>query len=617
VEPGVDSVAHPEPAAGQPFGMLEDRGAVLPRHGHAAELALLGLGVQPSRVLVQVHAFLARWPCGSLPENNTTVCSVVVDLRRRSEGADHVPRPKEQSQADEDEQGRMPHPSSPSAILAAMPSLLAATIVFGASAAVLVLEILAGRLMAPYVGVTLETFTAIIGTILAGIAAGSWLGGKAADRYEPRRLLGPEVVAGGVLALLSIPIVDYLGYGTGSAASRASVLLLAATGFFLPAAALSAVTPTVVKMQLGDLANTGSIVGRLSAVSTAGALVGTFITGFVLVAAWPTRPIIHGIGILLVIAGLALWLWLWPRDQRPTAALMSVIVVAALMPFVAGHPCEQESAYFCVRVVEDPERATGRILYLDTYRNSYVDLEDPTYLGFTYSQTLSDVIEAVFPGDAPISAAHIGGGGMTMPSYLRATRPGSAQTVMELDPLVVATAVDELAFELGPDVAIVTGDARLNIRTIPEGSLDLLVGDAFSGLSVPWHLTTREFVTAIADRLSPNGVYALNLIDYPPLAFARAEAATLAEVFDNVAILAPAERLRGDRGPNFVLVASNADLPIEDILARNAARGDDEAAVGSWGYSSQNDIGFDEFTDGAVILTDDFAPVDQLMNPYP
>jgi spermidine synthase len=419
-----------------------------------------------------------------------------------------------------------------------------------------------------------------------------------------------------VLALLSIPIVDYLGYGMLSARSG-SVLLLAVTGFFLPAAVLSAVTPTVVKMQLADLADTGSVVGRLSAVSTAGGLVGTFITGFVLVAAWPTRPIIHGVGIALVVAGLGLWIWLWPRERRPSGGVLSVVVIAALLPFATTHPCEQESAYFCVRVVEDPERPTGRVLYLDTYRNSYVDLEDPTYLGFTYSQAMSDVIEVMFPGDDPVTAAHVGGGGLTIPRYLRATRPGSPQTVLELDPLVIEVAIEELGFEPGPDVTVITGDARLNIEEIPSGSLDLLVGDAFSGLSVPWHLTTREFASAIEDRLKPDGVYALNLIDYPPLAFARAEAATLAAVFDHVAILSPAERLRGDEGPNFVMVASNRDIPIEDVLARNASRGDDEAAIGSWGYASRDDIGFEDFTRGAAVLTDDFAPVDQLMNPYP
>ena len=89
-----------------------------------------------------------------------------------------------------------------------MPPVLAGLIVFGASAAILVLEILAVRLLAPFMGITLETTTAVIGTVLAGIALGTWLGGRTADRVDPRRLLGPVLIVGGVLAIAVIPLVD-------------------------------------------------------------------------------------------------------------------------------------------------------------------------------------------------------------------------------------------------------------------------------------------------------------------------------------------------------------------------------------------------------------------------
>ncbi len=161
---------------------------------------------------------------------------------------------------------------------------------FGASAAVLVLEILAARLLAPYVGVTLETYTAIIGVVLAGIACGSWAGGRLADRATPRRLLGPELIAGGLLAMATLPVVRLLGEA-GEDGGTADLALLGLLGFFPPAAVLSAVVPTVVKLQLGDLGETGAVVGRLSALSTLGALFGTFATGFVLVAALPNAPI--------------------------------------------------------------------------------------------------------------------------------------------------------------------------------------------------------------------------------------------------------------------------------------------------------------------------------------
>src|SRR5687767_12119741 len=156
-----------------------------------------------------------------------------------------------------------------------MPPLAAGALVFFASAAVLVLEILAGRLLAPYVGVTLETYSGIIGVVLAGIALGTWLGGMAADRVDPNRLLGPLLVWGGGLALLSVPAISWLGPASVNGGPE-QIVTLAAVGFFGPAAVLSAIAPTVVKLQLADLHVTGSVVGRLSALGTAGAIAGTF-----------------------------------------------------------------------------------------------------------------------------------------------------------------------------------------------------------------------------------------------------------------------------------------------------------------------------------------------------
>jgi spermidine synthase len=497
-----------------------------------------------------------------------------------------------------------------------MPSLIAALLVFASSAAVLVLEILAGRLLAPYVGVTLESFTGIIGVILAGIAAGSWAGGRLADRRDPRSLLGPTLVLGGIFALLSIPVVDYLGANMRGARADVVVILTLA-GFFLPAAVLSAVTPTVIKIQLHDLDNTGAVVGRLSAISTVGGLVGTFATGFVLVAAWPTRPIIRAVGAVLLVAGFAVWLWL-ARHRRPGAGLMIGALVASAASFAAAHPCEYESAYFCAFVETDPDDPSGRVLWLDTLRHSYVDLDDPTHLDFSYSQTMSDVLAAIAPPGQPLDVAHIGGGGLSLPRYLRATRPGTRSTVLELDPLLTDIAVDELGYTPGPDIHIVTGDARVNITDIPDGSQDVVIGDAFGGVSVPWHLTTAEFLAQVRQVLRPGGVYALNLIDYPPLGFARAEAVTLAEVFDHVAVFAPPARLAGDDGGNFVVVASDEPLPVAAILQRNAERGDDEEVVTTGdGPSPDATPSFDTFVGDAEVLVDDHAPVDQLLNPYP
>ena len=477
-----------------------------------------------------------------------------------------------------------------------MPRRLADLLVFVTSGCVLVLEILAARLLAPYVGVTLETYTAIIGTMLAGIAAGTWAGGAASDRLDPRRLIGPLLVAGGALAVASIPLVRGLGR-TGGGENQAVVLAMAA--FLLPAAVLSAVSPAVVKLQLRDLAETGSVVGRLSALGTAGAILGTFLAGFVLVEAAPTSTSIAVVGVLLLVAGVPLWV----RLGRPAAGSVAAVVVVALvgtpLAVLAGDPCDRETTYHCARIEDDPDRAGGRLLLLDTVRHSYVDLDDPTHLEFAYTRAFGAVVEALAPAGA-LDVLHVGGGGFTMPRHIAATRPGSTATVLEIDGGVVDLVRDRLDLASVPDLDVRVGDARVLLTDIPAGSVDVVLGDAFGGLAVPWHLTTEEAATDIARTLRDGGVYAVNVIDYPPLRFARAEVATLRAVFDHVALVTGASTATGDEGGNLVLVAS--DSPLDTGGLADALAGELVVVAGR---------ALDGFAGGAPVLRDDHAPVDQ------
>jgi spermidine synthase len=487
-----------------------------------------------------------------------------------------------------------------------MPTLLASLIVFVTSAGVLVLEILAGRLLAPYVGVTLETYTGIIGTVLAGIALGNWWGGRLADARDPRTLLGPTIAVGGMLAMACLPIVRTFGPAL-SGRDPGAIVTLAFLGFFVPATVLSGVTPMVVKIQLDSLRMTGRTVGRLSAISTAGALFGTFITGFVLLAAFPTPPIVVAVGVLLVTAGIALWTWL-PRHGRASQPPVIVGAVAlAALGLAVGTPCEQETPYFCATVVDDPESGSGRLLILDTLRHSYVDLDDPTHLEFEYAGAVVDVVDAHFPHEQALDVLHVGGGGFTLPQYFEATRPGTDSLVLELDPELLTLARDELGLETSPELEVRTGDARLAIQQLPDGSQDVVVGDAFGGLAVPWHLATAEFVDDVQRVLRPDGIYVLNLIDHPPLAFARAETATIADAFPDTAVIAPRERLDGSEGGNFVLVGGTLDgAHIQEQLDARAA--DNVVITGDER---------EEFSADARVLTDDYAPVDQLLEPRP
>jgi SAM-dependent methyltransferase len=481
--------------------------------------------------------------------------------------------------------------------------LLAGVLVFVCSAAVLMLEILAGRLLAPYVGISLQTYTSIIGTVLAGIALGAWAGGRVADRVDPHRLLGPVIAIGGVLAFCTVPIIRALG-SQSAESPGASTLVLSFAAFFLPAVVLSAVTPMVVKLQLHDLSGTGSVVGRLSGISTAGALVGTFVTGFVLVATTPTRTIIYVVGATLVALGVALSIWLSRRDSVVLVLIVAMAAGGFTLGVVASEPCQVESAYYCMRIERDVFNSDGRILWLDNVRHSYVDLADPTHLEFDYTRSFADAVATAFPGSQPLEALHIGGGGFTFPRYLAATRPGTQSTVLEIDLEVLDLARAELGLRTSPALRVRIGDARLGIRGEPNDSRDLVVGDAFGSLSVPWHLTTREFLREIDRVLRPRGIYVQNVIDYPTFRFARAQLATLRERFEYVAAVAPQSSFDGLSGSNVVLIASHHPLDHRELAGLVREHGDvvlDAAAL-------------DRFIGSAPVITDDFAPVDQWLN---
>ena len=479
-----------------------------------------------------------------------------------------------------------------------MPQLLARSLVFTTSAAVLILEILAGRLLAPYLGVSLEVFTGIIGVILAGISVGAWAGGRAADRGDPHRLIGPLLVAGGLTAMASPLLVDLVG--PAASTGPLSIVGLSLIGFFAPAAILSAIPPIVVKIRLASLQETGSVVGTYSAIGTAGAIFGTFVTGFVLIAAFPTRPIVIVVGVVLVVFGVALWTG--RRAWTVTASVAALLLLSGLALVFDG-PCQYETSYHCAEVVADTGRPSGRLLILDRGHNSYVDLDDPTHLEFRYIRVMADLIDVEMPA-GPLEVVSIGGGGFTLPGYLAATRPGTEHKVLEIDASLIDIGRRHLGFE--DEAEVIVDDARRSITDVASGSVDVVVGDAFTGLTVPWHLTTVEFVEMIGDTLAPGGIYTVNVIDRPEARFARAEAATLSEVFDHVAVFAPEAYFTGARGGNYVLVGSDAPIDVDEVRAALSSRGGVEVGL--------NGDELARFIDDARPLTDDFAPVDQMLS---
>jgi MFS family permease len=481
----------------------------------------------------------------------------------------------------------------------ALPPVAAASLVFVAAGAVLVMEILAVRLLAPYVGLTLETTTSIIGAALAGIASGAAIGGYLADRTNTRRLVVILLLLGGVLTLLTVPAVRWLGPGaTGHGELAALGITLVA---LVPAAAvLSAVSPAVAHLQLHDLRASGTVVGRLSAWATAGALVGTFGTGFVLVPLMPVTTAFLAIGAVLLIAGISLGA---SSQLLPPVGLAAVAIGAVALgaSTTALHsPCLEETHYHCLRTATEASRPGGYSLVLDDGFQSFVDPDDPRRLEYAYTRWIGDAIDSLGPQGAPLDGVFIGGGGLTLPRWLDATRPGSRAQVLEVDSDLVDFVENRLDLRESDRFRVHIGDARMSMRDLRSNSADVVVGDAFSAHSVPWHLTTSEWASEVKRVLKPGGIYAMNVIDLPPLELLKAESATLLDAFADVRMIAYVDGGGRPLGGNAVLLASDRPMPKSAGSRFEGARTLDLPAV-KW------------FAAGAEVLRDDYAPVDQLL----
>ncbi|MFJ8436282.1 spermidine synthase [Kitasatospora sp. NPDC094019] len=239
------------------------------------------------------------------------------------------------------------------------------------------------------------------------------------------------------------------------------------------------------------------------------------------------------------------------------------------------------------KLLPDVDHDGGWLLTLDDTPQSYVDLGDPTHLEFEYTRRLGHLVDALDGADGPghpvdgpggpgrpLDALHLGGGALTVPRYLAATRPGSRQRVVEVDGPLLDLVERHLPWQgPGVDITAEVGDAREALataaRTAPAG-LDLVVADVFHGSRTPAHLTSVEFLRLAAAVLRPGGCYAANLADGAPLAFARGQAATLRAVFPHTCLIAEPPVLRGRRYGNILLVGSAEPLPVADLVRRLA-----------------------------------------------
>jgi spermidine synthase len=233
-------------------------------------------------------------------------------------------------------------------------------------------------------------------------------------------------------------------------------------------------------------------------------------------------------------------------------------------------PVERRVDLGTARLLPDLDRPRGWLLTMDDAPQSYVDLDDPLYLEFEYVQRLAHAVDLAAASGAPVEALHLGGGALTLPRYLAATRPGSRQQAVELDGGLSALVREYLPWK-DPEPRVHTADAREFLTAAPTDSADLVVADVFGGSRIPAHLTSVSFVREAARVLRPGGLYAANLADGAPLDFARGQLATVGSVFTDLCLLAEPAVLRGRRYGNLVILAADHELPVDELARRTAA----------------------------------------------
>ncbi|MBE3583340.1 MAG: fused MFS/spermidine synthase [Limnochordaceae bacterium] len=496
-------------------------------------------------------------------------------------------------------------------------------IVFLSGAVLMGLEMIGSRLLAPTFGTSIYVWGSLITVVMAALTLGYYLGGRLADRRPSLAYLGVILaVAGlliGFLPFWSIPVNNALGH----LEPRTGSLLAALIFFFLPSVLLATVSPYGVKLASRTLATIGNTAGRLSAISSAGSIVGTLVTSFFLIPSLGVRNIVHTLGlILLVLAVVALWYHQRTdtpsstpqahssRSQSgsspaphstssstarssspagPAAARSTTLVIALalclvsaaglvlswwLVPLQASpHPAgtaqtfvSEDTLYHHITV---DQVGNERHLHFDRSYQSAMLVNDPLRMVFPYTAYLH--LGMVARPDAR-RLLFIGLGAGSAPKRFLHDYPGiQALDVAEIDPEVVAIARRYFQLPNDPRLHVYVQDGRLFVQQqaarIAAGQLptyDLAVVDAYFADAIPYHLTTEEFLRSLKATLSPRGIVVSNIIGAlagPHSQLLRAITRTFAAVFPHVYLFP----VGGWMGPmdweerNVILVATQSD----------------------------------------------------------
>lgn len=475
--------------------------------------------------------------------------------------------------------------------------------VFCSGAAVMILELVGVRILGPYVGTSMYVWTALIGVFLGSLSAGYYGGGRLADRKPSCTVLSFLLVCAGILIALSVLWKEYIlitltrtDLTPESVAVIASLLL-----FALPSALLGAVSPYAAKLRMKKMTQVGMVVGNLSAISTLGSIAGTFLAGFYFIPAFGSTNILLILGGMLVTLSLlsgSRTLW-----ELYTASAVIIVACIAAELSVAREELKKnfidlDTSYNRVWIMEGKEKKGDRqvrVMGINGENHSSMFLESDELVN-EYTKYFH-LVRAFNPEFR--RTLMIGGAGYSFPKDFLKHYSDATIDVVEIDPMVTDLAKKYFKLNDNPRLTIHHEDGRIFLNRT-SGTYDAIFADAYSSRnSIPYHLTTREALTAMYEVLNNGGVLIMNVIssiEGEKGLFTRAEYRTLKEVFPTVHVF-PVDSADPLEVQNIIFVASKSGggLPVSDDpeLAQFLSR--------VW----KNTI-----TEDMPVLTDDYAPVD-------
>jgi spermidine synthase len=403
------------------------------------------------------------------------------------------------------------------------------------------------------------------------------------------------------------------------------ILLITTIIFLVPSCLLGMISPVVVKLTLNNLEKTGNVVGKIYAFSTLGSILGTFATGFFLISWMGTRQILFTMGIILILSALVFGGFF---VRKKVLALFFIVLIPLIWAFY-GYAFKptldeetyffKESNYYTIKLKRDNTRSGGEpleALILDHLVHSYTDLNDPLYLEYEYIRIYEEMVRWQADKRRSFKALFIGGGGYTLPRFIEAKYPQAGIDVVEIDPDITRVVKSYLGVSEDTKIRSFNEDGRWFVMNSKEqGSYDFIFGDAFNDLSIPYHLTTKEFAMQLKRLLKPDGLLLANVIDsFKKGAFMPSYIRTLEEVFGkgNVHLITLSSDYDHIGISTCVVVASPQRLDIDDFVKTGKGKDGKEMTSHVMPQDRLQQYLKERYS---VILTDDYVPVDNLIAP--